>query len=55
MIYLVARVLVFLSITLGGSFAFIAMTTPGNSSSFIDSQRNSIFVEYAQQNNIGTD
>ena len=48
MIYFTARILVFLGITLGGSFAFIAMTTPGNSSSFIDSQRTSIFVEYAQ-------
>ncbi len=31
MIHLLARALVFLSITLGGSFAFLAMTTPGNS------------------------
>ena len=32
MIYLITRALVFLSLTLGGSFAFLAMTTPGNSS-----------------------
>ena len=48
MIYLVARVLVFLSITLGGSFAFLALTTPGNSTTFIESQRTSIFVEYVE-------
>lgn len=29
--YVIARAIVFLSITLGGSFAFLAMTTPGNS------------------------
>ena len=31
MILAIARVLVFLSVTLGGSFVFLAMTTPGNS------------------------
>ncbi len=31
MVYLLARALMFLSVTLGGSFAFLAMTTPGNS------------------------
>ncbi len=31
MIYLVTRAIVFLGLTLGGSFAFLVATTPGNS------------------------
>lgn len=31
MIYLITRAIVFFSVTLGGSFAFLALTTPGNS------------------------
>lgn len=31
MIYVIVRAIVFLSITLGASLAFLAMTTPGNS------------------------
>lgn len=29
--YFLARTIVFLSVTLGGSFAFLALTMPGNS------------------------